>query len=227
MNSTLYDCCTVYVSLVNQPYISCAHISQSAHAHDEGAGKIRLAKPARVLCALAEICQSQSDCSKWYYSEAIKQFLRAVTPKTVHTSTHVFNCLVHPETLIWLIANASVKTGITYFVERLPRLRRFIDIRNRERAPSALQGLAGVLAYGYTPWCRQFLHRRDLCKLQYYVMHVSTFLRSIDFGRNMFSWTLAGFARRIFPAPSSRACALWEICAQEKYGWFTRIYVYV
>ena len=39
---------TVSISLVNQPYFSCAHISQSAHAHDEGAGKIRLAKPARV-----------------------------------------------------------------------------------------------------------------------------------------------------------------------------------
>ena len=38
----------MYVSLVNQPYFSCVHISQSAHARDEGAGKIRLAKPARV-----------------------------------------------------------------------------------------------------------------------------------------------------------------------------------
>ena len=26
---------------VNQPYFSCAHISQSAHARDEGAGKIQ------------------------------------------------------------------------------------------------------------------------------------------------------------------------------------------
>ena len=38
----------VECSLVNQPYFSCAHISRSVHARDEGAGKIRLAKPARV-----------------------------------------------------------------------------------------------------------------------------------------------------------------------------------
>ena len=47
----------IATSLVNQPYFSCAHISQSAHAHNEGAEKIRLAKPAGVLSALAEICQ--------------------------------------------------------------------------------------------------------------------------------------------------------------------------
>ena len=61
LTQLLYKCCDKYcltaildcfvsfqISLVNQPYFSCAHISQNAHARDEWAGKIRLAKPARV-----------------------------------------------------------------------------------------------------------------------------------------------------------------------------------
>ena len=202
----------LYTSLVNQPYFSCAHISQSAHARDEGAGKIRL---ARVLCALAEICQSQSDCSKRCYW---RQYSNSCGRSLLKHGTHKYARL-HTETLIanHLRTNVLCRTAS-----------KFTDIRNGERAPSALEGLVGVLAYGYTPWCGVVAIVVQTTALSYvciriYVLHVSTCLRSIYFGRNI-PFRFLDPGRRIFPAPSSRACALWEICAQEKYGWFTRLH---
>ena len=72
-------------SLVNQPYFSCAHISQSAHARDEWAGKIRCQGPRTGT----ECCGQNKLTSRMYstyFERSAVITAMATTPRRVSVS---------------------------------------------------------------------------------------------------------------------------------------------